>query len=98
MNRSRFLIAHGADPVAWAKRYGIEPGTAPCYFCRVELKTTLPFSVGKLRGLVSPPCKCGNENTPYCVVAADGGDVLAAFPQPKPRKKRAKRRKLRLVK
>jgi hypothetical protein len=100
-DRRRWLIAHGADPVMWAKRWGIEPGSAPCYFCKAELSTTIPFAVGHLRGMMAPPCACGNANGPYCVVSADGRGILESLaPPPKPRaprSKRAKKRKLRLV-
>jgi hypothetical protein len=98
MDRARFILVLGADPVKWAKRWGIEPGSAPCYFCKAELTTSIPFAVDGLRGLVAPTCACGNKNTPYCVVAAKGGDILEAlYPPSKPRRKRAKKRLLKLV-
>lgn len=79
MDRSRFLLVLGIDAEAWAKRYGIEPASAPCYHCDEELHTSIPFAVGRLRGLVAPVCGCGNTSTPYCVVSAEPGDVLTAL-------------------
>jgi hypothetical protein len=76
MDRSRFLVATGVDPIRWASRFDIEPASAPCGDCGRTLTTSLPFAVGKLRGLVAPTCTCGNVLTPYCVVAAEG-DLLA---------------------
>lgn len=74
------LVLHGFDPVAWAKRWGIEVKPVACYHCGAMLELTLPFVRGTLRGLVAPPCACGghvgNSNPPYCEVRADGGDVL----------------------
>lgn len=68
MDSSRFLYLHGVDPEAWAKRHEITPYTGPCGQCGRELTTSLPFVQGTLRGLRAPPCECGNEQTPYCVV------------------------------
>lgn len=72
MPRRRWLIAYGVDPVRWARRWGIEPFSYPCSLCGVELATTLPFVVGDLRGLVAPPCTCGNQRTPYAVILGEG--------------------------
>lgn len=69
-DRSRFLVVHGADPKAWAERHGIEPFVGECSDCGARAETTLPFMTADLRGLKAPPCACGNENTPYCVVGA----------------------------
>lgn len=68
MNRERFLRVLGMCEKAWAERYGIEPFAIPCEKCGAELETTVPFAVGQLRGLVSPPCECGNTDVPYCLV------------------------------
>lgn len=68
MNRDRFLLFYGVDPQRWSRRYGIEPASVPCYECGAELFTSIPFAQGDLRGLIAPRCKCGFENTPYCVV------------------------------
>lgn len=79
MNRDRFLVAHGVDASKWASRFGIDPASAPCYQCGVELHTTLPFAVGNMRGLMSPACECGFTGTPYCLVGAKGdlfGEIL----------------------
>jgi hypothetical protein len=75
-NRKRWLLVHGVTTEAWAKRWDIEPYTRPCSECGQGLTTTEPFAVGDLRGLKCPTCPCGNERTPYCVVAARG-DLLA---------------------
>lgn len=97
MNRDRFLILHGVDPVRWAKRHGIEPASHPCYQCGAELRTTLPFAQGELRGLISPPCACGFEHTPYCVVHPRMHMETYLLQQAPKRQKRRKRRKLRLI-
>lgn len=76
-NRERFLVIHGADPKEWAQRFDIEPFTRPCRVCGVALTTSIPFASGQFRGLMSPPCSCGNKNTPYCVVRdARFGDLF----------------------
>lgn len=68
MTRDHFLLVHGQDPDAWARRYDIEPFTHPCWRCGASLTTALPFASGSLRGLVAPACACGNTLTPYCIV------------------------------
>jgi hypothetical protein len=70
MDRDRFLLVHGIDAQQWAKRYAIEPASAPCSLCGAELTTSIPFAFGGLRGLVAPTCSCGNVGTPYCLVSA----------------------------
>jgi hypothetical protein len=67
------MFVYGADPELWARRFDIEPFAAPCYVCGTELKTTLPFASGPLRGLAAPRGACGHDTGPYCVVRADGG-------------------------
>ncbi len=76
--RRHMLAVHGADPVRWAKRHGIEPFTAPCYVCERPLTTSVPFAYGRLRGLKAPACECGDERGPYCVVMDDLGDIATA--------------------
>lgn len=68
-DRAGFLRIYGIDAERWARRHGLEPDGAPCYYCGAMLITTIPFvtMVGRLRGLLSPPCACGNENTPYLI-------------------------------
>ena len=66
--RENFLIAHGACPKSWAKKYDIEPFDLDCSKCGETMTTSLPFTVGQFRGLVAPQCYCGNEDTPYCIV------------------------------
>jgi hypothetical protein len=78
-NRKRWLWVHGVSAEAWAARWDLEPYTRPCSECGQPLTTTRPFAVGALRGLACPPCPCGNEATPYCLVAAEG-DLLAPDP------------------
>jgi hypothetical protein len=75
------LLIHGADPVAWAKRWGIEiPDPVPCYHRGALLTLDVPFVRGTLRGLTARECACGghgeNSRPPYCEVRADGGVVL----------------------
>lgn len=68
INRERFLVVHGQDPKLWATRFDIQPIAAPCSRCEAACITSVPFASGQLRGLMSPRCACGNENTPYCLV------------------------------
>lgn len=68
LSRRRFLLVRGQTPERWAERYGIEPFTHPCDVCGAALTTSIPFAANTLRGLLAPPCACGNLNTPYCVV------------------------------
>jgi len=78
-NRSRFLFPIGTDPQRWAERYDLTPFTGPCSDCGAMLTTTLPFVNGDLAGLAAPGCECGNENTPYCMIAKPGApDILSA--------------------
>lgn len=78
MNPARFLHVLGADPAAWARRYDIEPLTAPCDACGALLTTTIPIAQGTLRGLRAPTCACGHERTPWCVVRdPKAGDLLS---------------------
>lgn len=78
-DRSRFLVIHGQDPKRWAARFDIAPVMHPCSHCGAECVTSIPFACGQLRGLMSPPCACGNVNTPYCLVRdARFGDLLGA--------------------
>ena len=65
MTRERFLVVHGVTAEQWARRYDIEPFSHPCSKCGRTCETTIPFAHGTLRGLMSPPCECGNELTPY---------------------------------
>jgi hypothetical protein len=77
LDRSQFLVVHGAYPKAWADRYGIEPFTQPCYNCDAPMTTSIPFACGAFRGLVAPECRCGEDFPPYCAVLAPGqGDLL----------------------
>ena len=71
MNRKNFMRVLGADPNEWAHRYGIEPFGGECSECGAPTYTDIPFTSvnGELRGLLSPECRCGNKNTPYCLVA-----------------------------
>ena len=75
--RENFLAVHGITAEHWAARYGIEPFSHPCHESGATLSTTAPFAVGQLRGLMAPPCACGNANTPYCLVRDPRfGDLL----------------------
>ena len=77
MNRTRFLLVLGADPVRWARRFDIVPFSHPCSRCGAELTTSVPFIYDDMRGLVAPTCACGNERTPYGMVRAHG-DILTS--------------------
>ena len=77
-NREKFLIVYGYPPEKWAKRFDIEPFTHACRECKRPMTTTLPFFLGQLRGLMSPPCPCGSDHQPYCVVRDPRfGDLLS---------------------
>jgi hypothetical protein len=78
-SRHRWLIVLGVSAEEWAKRWDLEPYTRPCGTCGRELTTTIPFACDNVRGLKCPTCPCGNECTPYCVVAAVG-DLLTPDP------------------
>ncbi len=54
----------------WAEKYNIEPIGEGCRNCGVHLWTTIPFATKGARGLVSPPCDCGNEKVPLVFVKA----------------------------
>lgn len=70
------LSGFGIDCDKWAKRYGLEPFSAPCDSCGAVLKTTIPIAVGSLRGLRAPMCTCGCGRPPYCVVESRMRDLL----------------------
>lgn len=69
------LIAHGFNPLRWAKRWGLKPFTYPCFKCGDAATTTIPFACNDLRGLIAPTCRCGHDRPPYCVVRTEG-DLL----------------------
>jgi hypothetical protein len=73
MDRDRFLLVLGMDATRWAKRYGIQPRSAACFYCGEKLVTSVPFAFESFRGLVAPTCPCGNVYTPYCVVNESRG-------------------------
>lgn len=75
-SRATFLRVLGADPVRWAKRYGIASFTHPCAGCGTPSTTSIPFAAGDHRGLIAPACACGHPTQPYALVRADGGDIL----------------------
>lgn len=68
LDRSKFLLVIGGDPVRWAKRYGIEPFTHPCKTCGRPLTTDTPFRYGKHSGLIAAPCVCGDTAPPYALI------------------------------
>lgn len=68
MNGKPRLVVHGVTAEAWCERWGCEVFTAPCSECGAPCTTTIPFAQGALRGLMSPPCACGNTKTPYGMV------------------------------
>ncbi len=74
---NHFLTVHGVDCLTWAARYKIMPFTHPCSDCGRPRTTSVPFACGPLRGLMAPPCACGTKSHCYCVVRADGDDILS---------------------
>lgn len=76
--RKGWLLVPGADPVAWAKRHGLEPPTdLACFACGAPQTLSVPFAWRNLRGLVAPACECGHPTPPYCVVAASLEEMFA---------------------
>ena len=65
-----FMVVHGQDPDAWARRYGLEPESVECHECGAEKRTTIPFFHGEYRGLMAPPCPCGSKSRTWCLVRA----------------------------
>lgn len=86
-----FLVIHGQDPEAWAKKHELEPITATCRHCGRERRTTIPFAAADgIRGLMAPPCPCGSQARTYCMVRDPRwGDLL----DPRLAAKRKRRRK-----
>lgn len=77
-DRDHFVFPLSADPAAWARKYDIEPFTAPCYGCGAPLTTSIPFAQGQRRGLLAPTCTCGTDALPpLCMVTLD--DAFDAF-------------------
>ena len=74
MDRSTWLVAHGVDAAAWARKYEIKPATVRCDDCGEDQTTSIPFAGPRgARGLVAPLCACGEGKKgrpPYCVVVA----------------------------
>lgn len=68
MIRDKFLKVLNADWLKWANQFGIEPLSSKCSQCDQPVYTTIPIAYMELRGLASPPCDCGNIDTPYCFV------------------------------
>ncbi len=102
MDRERFIRVLGADPEKWAKCYTLTPATVECYSCAAPRTTSIPFFAGQLRGLIAPTCPCGDDRGPYCVTHVEPSESIdellgKLFPAPKPRCKRMKKARLRLV-
>ena len=68
MNRAKFLVIHGVTAEAWINRWDLVPCTYPCSECGRDCTTSIPFAYKTFRGLMAPPCSCGNDRTPYCLV------------------------------
>jgi len=90
-NPHRFLYIYGITAEQWAARYGIIPFTDKCE-CGRDLTTSIPWAQGSLRGLRAPPCECGNENRPYCVVRDSRYGDLFTGVEAQISKRRASRR------
>lgn len=67
------LLIHGADPVKWAQRWGIDiPEPVMCDCGRLK-RCDVPYAQGDWRGIQASPCVCGDGSVaPYCVVHRDG--------------------------
>ena len=70
LSPSRTLVVHGVSEAAWCARWGIVPFEHPCGQCGAPRRTSVPAAEGNLRGLLAPPCSCGNTERMYCVVSA----------------------------
>jgi hypothetical protein len=62
------LLIYGADPVRWANRWGLVPFSTPCLACGRLKHTSIPFVRHQMRGLMAPPCECGDPARTYCIV------------------------------
>jgi len=99
LNRDRFLRIMTADPERWASKHDLEQFDAPCQKCGAKLTASVPFATKTARGLIAPPCACGNMVTPYCYVPWPScelwseAEVLAS----RARVSRRARRRLRAV-
>lgn len=75
-----YLILHNQDPEEWAKRYGLvldDPdGSMKCYACQAPRRPTLPFVLGKIRGMVSEHCACGHRSRAPYVMMMPNADLL----------------------
>lgn len=74
LNIGKALFFRGIDWRKFARRYDLEPFSAPCNGCGAMVETTLPFAHGDFRGLAGD-CPCGHRGAPYCLVKAHG-DLL----------------------
>lgn len=69
INRAKILRVLGQDPDRWAARYELIPVVdQPCFKCGQLQTTSIPFAVGRCRGLIAPVCECGHPYPPYCAV------------------------------
>lgn len=74
---TRYVRIHGVSTCTWAKRYNIDPFSVDCPGCGARKETTIPIADGPLRGLLAPPCPCGDTSRTYALVAGPGhGDLL----------------------
>jgi hypothetical protein len=80
--KPRFIV-HGVTAEAWSKRWGVSIFEHPCTSCGRPRRTTIPFAQGTLRGLMAPPCACGNIKGPFGLVRdARYGDLFTGSEEP----------------
>lgn len=75
--RGKWVAVHGVSVEKWMKRFGVEPFSAPCEKCGRERTASIPIAYAEFRGLLAPPCECGNDGNMHCVVVDPRkGDLL----------------------
>lgn len=58
--RRRFVV-YGYPLEKWMKKYQLKVFSHPCIQCSKPRLTTLPFFNKNDRGLMAPPCSCGER-------------------------------------
>ena len=62
------LVVYGVDIDSWCKKYGLEPFIVPCFICGNDMLVNIPFIAKNRRGIISEPCRCGDDNVPFSYI------------------------------
>lgn len=62
------LIVYGVDNDKWCEKYKLEPFIVTCSVCGSDILVNVPFIAKDRRGIVSEPCKCGDDNISFSYV------------------------------